>query len=302
MKKWFSSWWKKEVAVFVAMGTILGVVSACGIVPKDGEFIFLTLTVVVSIVISTIWTFVSLFNIIQISELSIENREGSRRSVTNKYEDKMHKITYLFRQDLLDYSKQNKIGRNFVSIRVIKGKNVSSQVSDGLIYFECTEYKTYCKNIKIKAIDLKTNKSLRVEFIDIKEKNKYFEFPFKIYFATPLQKNDEFEIAYSIVLIHELDVLKEDDEIMSLSLSRYLKGVDEIEFNVCLNFCPSSVHVEHKVDSGFRYDNSAVSVEKYVPVSKVEKMFDIKWSDEPYIIRWHCKKPKHVLYVINYRK
>lgn len=297
-----SSWWKKEITVFVAIGTILSVIAACGITPKNFEFVFLTLTVVLSIIISAIWTTVSLSDINRKSRLSIENREATRRSVTNKYKDKTHKITYLFRQDLLDYSEKNKKEKNFVSIRIIKGRNVSSQVSDGLIYFECTEYKTYCKNIKIKAIDLKTKKPLKVEFVDINENNKYFGFPFKIFFSTPLQKNDKFEIAYSISLHRELDVLKEDDEIMSISLSRYLKGIDELEFNVCLNFRPSSVHVEHKIGSGFMYNNNDVTIEKYIPSSEIEKMFDINWSEEPYIIRWHCNKPKHILYAINYRK
>lgn len=302
MKKWISNWWKKEVAVFATMGTILGVISACGIVPNKFGFAFLIGIIVLSIILSAIWTFISLKASNKSSGRNINDREGARRSLTNKYEDKVHKITRIFRQDLLDYSLTDKVGKNFVSIRIIRGKNASSQVSDGIVYFECTEYKAYCRDIKINAIDLKTMKRLKVEFIDRNEKEKYFEFPFKIFFSTPLQKNDDFEIAFSIDLLNELDVLKEDDEIMSISLSRYSKGVDELEFNVCLNFLPSSVHVEHKKNNVFAYDDSNVSVERYHPVSEIEKMFNIKWSSEPYIIRWRCKKPKYDLYAINYRK
>lgn len=302
MGKWVGKWWKKEIAVFVALGTIWGVVSACGIVPSGYGFFFLIATIILSISISVIWTIASVYKLDNKSRLEIEHREGSRRSLTNKYKDKMHKYTYIFRQDLLDYSTSNKSGRDFVSIRLLKGRNVSSRASDGIIYFECTEYKTYYKDLRVEAVDMKTLKPLRVEFIDINEKDKYFEFPFKIFFATPLQKNEEFEIAFSITLINELDVLKEDDEIMSISLSRYSKGVEKIEFNVCLNFQPSSVHVEHKKRNFFEYDNNKVNVEQYKPLKEIEKRFDIKWSDTPYIIRWQCRKPRHELYVINYRK
>lgn len=302
MRKWIGKWWKKEIAVFAAMGTIWGVVAACGIVPKGYGLLFLIATIILSIIISGVWTIISVYKSDSKTQLEINHREGSRRSLTNKYKDKKHKYTYIFRQDLLDYSTSNKSGRDFVSIRVLKGRNVSSNASDGIVYFECTEYKTYCKDIKIEAIDVKTSQPLRVEFIDINDNNKYFEFPFKIFFATPLQKDEEFEIAFSISLLNELDVLKEDDEIMSISLSRYSKGVEKIEFNVCLNFQPASVHVEHKKGNIFEYDNNEVKVEQYIPLKEIEKKFDIKWSDIPYIIRWQCRKPKYELYVINYRK
>lgn len=303
LKKWIKNWWKKEIAVFVAIGTILGVISACGIVPEGFGWIFLFLCLVLSVVISIAWTFICLFCSSHNSTLNISDREGSKRSLTSKYKDKTHKYTYIFRQDLLDYSSTSgKYGRSFISMRILKGKNVSSVVSDGVTYFECTEYKTHCKDIKIKAIDLKTKRPLRVEFLDRNEKDKYYEFPFKIFFATPLKKKERFEIAYLIELPNELEVLKEDDEIMSISLSRYAKGVDELEFNVCLNFFPTAVHAEHKKKSDFVYDSNNVTVELYKPTTEIEKMFDIKWSSDPYIIRWHCNRPKHELYAINYRK
>ena len=302
MRKWIRCWWKKEVAVFAAMGTILGVVSACGITPGEyGPFILVGITIL-SLIISSIWTFIVLINANKNSGRDIKNREASRRSLSKEYADKIHKYTYIFRQDLLDYSVSNKKGKNFVSIRVLKGINVSSCVSDGIIYLECSEYKAYCKDIKISAIDLKTMDVLKVEFIDRNETEKYFEFPFKIFFKTPLRKHEEFEIAFSIDMLNELDVLKEDDEIMSISLSRYPKGVDKLEFNVCLNFYPSAVHSEHQRNGVFVYDDNPVVVESYKPITDIEKRFDISWSAEPYIIRWRCRKPKYELYAINYRK
>lgn len=302
MRKWLGRWWKKEIAVFVTMGTIWGVVAACGVVPNKFGFYFLVGTIILSIVVSAIWTIIGSYKSNTITGVDINHREGTRRSLTNKYKDKTHKYSYIFRQDLLDYGTSDKASRDFISIRILRGQNVSSHVSDGIVYFECTEYKTYCKNIKIEAIDLKTYKPLKVEFIDINENNKYFEFPFKIFFATPLQKNEEFEVAFSITLLNELVVLKEDDEIMSISLLRYIKGVERIEFNVCLNFQPSSVRIGHKRGNVIEYDNSEVTVEGYKPLKEIEKIYDIEWSQTPYIVRWKCRKPKYELYVINYRK
>lgn len=302
MKRWFKYWWAKELASLASLGAILGFFDACGIIPDGYGAHLFVVAIILSIAISIVWTLISLNEMGNRSGFDLEGREGSRRSLTSKYIDKVHKYTSIYRQDLLDYSTLDKKGRDFVSIRVLKGVNVSNTTSDGLIYFECTEYKAHCSDIKIKAIDLKTNEPLRVEFIDRNERDKYFEFPFKIFFHTPLKKGDDFEIGFSIDMLNELDVLKEDDEIMSISLSRYVKGVDALEFNVCLNFKPSSVHAEHKKKDDLVYDENIVSVEKYVPSLDIEKMFDIKWSNDPYIIRWKCKKPKYMFYAINYRK
>lgn len=101
---------------------------------------------------------------------------------------------------------------------------------------------------------------------------------------------------------NELDVLRDDDEIMSISLSRYKRGVEELEFNVCLNFEPSSVQVEYLKNKKLYLHNTKAKVKEYVPQTDLENTFTIQWSETPYIIKWKCKNPKCDLYAINYRK
>lgn len=89
MEKWLSKWWKKEIAVFAAMGTVWGVVSACGIVTRGNGFVFLITTIVLSIIISAVWTVVSVCKSDSKSKLVIHHREGSRRSLTKKFAEIM---------------------------------------------------------------------------------------------------------------------------------------------------------------------------------------------------------------------
>jgi hypothetical protein len=300
LKKWFAGWWKKVITSLAGVGTVLGFLDACGIIPDGHGSITFIAAILIGTGVSIVWNFIALSESNRSSGREIDNRIATFKSLKNAYHDKTHKFTYIFRQDLLDYSSSN--GKDFISIRVLKGYNSSNCISDGLIYLECTEYRARCSDIKIRAIDMNTGNPLRVEFIDRNEKDKYHEFPFKIFFHTPLNKGDSFEIGFIIDMLNELDVLKEDDEIMSISLSRYLKGVDELEFNVCLNFNPSTAHAEHMKKGDFVYDKNKVVVEKYEPTLDIEKKFSIEWSAPPYIIRWKCGKPKYSLYAINYRK
>lgn len=301
MKKWFSSLWKKELASLASAGTILGFLDACGIIPGGYGVITFIIAILGGTCIAIIWNII-VFNISKHSSgREIDKRIGTSKSLKNAYHDRTHKFTYIFRQDLLDYSSSSH-GRDFISLRILKGYNSSKCTSDGITYLECTEYRARCSDIKICAIDMKTGNPLRVEFIDRKENDKYYEFPFKIFFQTPLNQGESFEIGFMINLLNELDVLRDDDEIMSISLSRYLKGVDQLEFNVCLNFNPSTAHAEHMKKDDFVYDKNKVVVEKYEPTLDIEKMFSIEWSAPPYIIRWKCAKPKYNLYAINYRK
>ncbi len=307
LKSHFKFWWKKELSVLAAFGAVLGFVSAFGIIPSNAWYF--VATVALSLVISVTWRLIEYrIEKKRSSETGtdISDREGSKRSLVLKYVDNSHQITRLLRQDMLDYSDSSTQGRDFISFREIEGKNVSKAPTDGFVYLECTEYKCHCKDIKIRAYDLKTNRELRVSFIDRNENEKYYEFPFKIHFARPLKNGETFAIAYYIDLINELDVLKDDGEIMSISLTRYERGVKELEFNVCLNFEPSSAQVEFKkgdkFDKFFLEEENQIEIEEYHPVSAVEQLFQIEWSSPPYIIRWKCLNPKYDLYAIKYRK
>lgn len=303
MKFWafIKRWWKKQVAVAVFSSAVIGFVSAFNIIPEKQGIIYLIAVIILSIVVAIVWTKVDIkFN--NETGRDISSRLGSFKSLDEKYKDNSHYFTYILRQDLLDYSTQSAKGKDFVSFRVLEGKNVSKKPTESITYLECTEYKTMCQNIEIKAFDLKTQKELRVEFINRNEKAKYYDFPFKIYFSSPLLPNEEFEIAFFIKLNNELDVLRDDDEIMSISLSRYKRGVEELEFNVCLNFEPSSVQVEYLKNKKLYLHNTKAKVKEYVPQTDLENTFTIQWSETPYIIKWKCKKPKCDLYAINYRK
>lgn len=299
-------WWKKQLIVFGIIAGIVGFASAFGIIPEKYGWQFFAGTVFIGFLIAVIWGVIDRIKDGAKTGTNIQNREGTRRSLSDEYVDTHHKIQTLIRQDLLDYVQSNvssrKCGGDFVSFRVIKGKNISKLPTDGFVYLECSEYKLCCKDVIIKAYDLKSNKELRVDFVNRNNDEKYFEFPFKIRFSSPLSPGEEFEIAYQIVLTNELNVLRDDDELMSISLTRYPKGVEELEFNVCLNFEPKSAQAEYRRGDALFLHDTRVSIEKYIPTTDLEKQFAIQWSKQPYIIRWKCHKPHRDLYVIKFRK
>ena len=306
MKTLLIYWWKKQWIVFGVIAGIVGFASAFGIIPEKYGWQFFAGTVFIGFIIAVIWGVVDRVGDGAKTGTNIKNREGTRRSLSDEYIDTHHKILTLLRQDLLDYIPSDvssgKRKGDFVSIRVIRGKNVSSLPTDGFVYLECSEYKLRCKDVIIEAYDLKSGKELRVDFVDRNDDEKYFEFPFKIRFSAPLAPREEFEIAYRIVLTNELNVLRDDDEHMSISLTRYPRGVEELEFNVCLNFEPKSAQAEYRRGDALFLDKTRVSVEKYLPTTDVEKLFPINWSEQPYIIRWKCHKPHRDLYLIKFRK
>ena len=306
MKTLLMYWWKKQLVTFGVIAGIVGFTSAFGIMPEKYGWQFFAGTVFIGFIIAVIWGVIDRIGDGAKTGTNIQNREGTRRSLSNEYVDTHHKIQKLLRQDLLDYipskARSIKRGGNFVSFRVIKGKNVSSLPTDGFVYLECSEYKLQCKDVIIKAYDLKSNKELRVDFVNRNNDEKYFEFPFKIRFSAPLSPGEEFEIAYRIILTNELNVLRYDDEHMSISLTRYPRGVEELEFNVCLNFEPKSAQAEYRRGDALFLHNTRVSIEKYVPITDVEKLFTMNWSEQPYIIRWKCHRPHRDLYVIKFRK
>ena len=301
-----SYWWKKQIVVYGTLAAIAGFADAFGLIPEAYGWEYFIATIVVGFFIAVIWGVIDRIDDGAHTGTDIENREGSRRSLSLEYVDSHHKITSLLRQDLLDYvpSSESAVGRggDFTSFRVIKGRNVGALPTDGFTYFECSEYKLFPKDVIITAFDLKTNRELRVDFINRDSNERYFEFPFKIRFTAPLAPREEFEIAYSITLTNELNVLRDDDELMSVSLTRYPKGVEDLEFNVCLNFEPKSAQAEYQRGNKFFLHDTKVMVEKYTPTTDLEQLFDIQWSEQPYIIRWKCHKPNRELYVIKYRR
>ncbi|PAD28287.1 hypothetical protein CHH60_27080 [Paenibacillus sp. 7523-1] len=221
----------------------------------------------------------------------------SSRTDNHEVIDKTHHFYEVYRQDLLDYSQ-----RDYHSIRVLKGFNKSKELSDGLIYSESTEYKVAFNQIEIKAIDLKTNNELVVECLD-DEGKKLNTHVFKINFRHSIKPAEEFEIGYYIKFPEELGILNDSSEIMSISLSRITRGVDVLNFNLCLNFKPRSVKLySFDINKGAALINSECTVEEYIARSRIEEMFEIKWSSKPYVINMHYKKPDRQVYIIEYLK
>jgi len=308
LKRFFVISWKKALMVFGTLSAVLSFVK----IFFDITFLpwhFITV-IATGILVAVIWARHEATpkgkRILDISE-----RVGSLQSMNDIHSDNYHKFTYIKRQDLLDYKviqrndSQTSSGRDFVSIRVLEGYNTYKNPTDGIVYLECSEYKAYYQEIKIVAYDMITKKELKVEFLGLNKDKKHTSFPFKIYFSKPLKQRETFKIAFSITLKNELEVLTDDDEIMSICLLRYKKGIEKLDFNVCLDFEPQVVNVLSQKKLGgdiFDFVGDSFTVEKYIPANDWEQLFNIGWSSPPYIIRWGCYNPRRKFYAINYRK
>lgn len=149
--------------------------------------------------------------------------------------DSVHYICMMERMDILDYATSD-----YLSYRMINGKNVSKKISAFLKYKESTDSKTAAKELLIKAYDLKTGKELKIEFEN--NEQKVYVHNFKIMFTRPLRPNEEFSIIYFMKIPNELAQLDDNEEMMSISLNRFEKKIDILKFGVFLNFEPK--HVE----------------------------------------------------------
>ena len=121
--------------------------------------------------------------------------------------------------------------------------------------------------------------------------------------------NEEFEIAYFMKIPGELKQLQDNDEVMSISLNRYKKRVENLMFSVCLNFEP--------LNYGVFLRNINGRPEKLVTPVKKEK-FSFDQSSIPQVIKQHfdsklisavttslsinIDRPNKETYVIYYKK
>lgn len=304
--------YKKITTVFIVITTITGFITGFNLIPDNYLILSFIIAIVSWIIISIIWIIISsIYTANKTTDTSIKDRIGSFKSMSpdlDVFADKTHKYIYIKRQDLLDYSQMNPNGgRDFVSIREIKIKNVSKFSSSSITYVECTEYKIYSSLINVQAYDIATGKRLKVEFIDCHPEKKYNTFPIKIHFQRPLLPQETYEIVFCINLKNELEVLNEDNEFMSICLHRCIKGVEHLEFNVCLNFEPKAVTIEYSKDKNeqnmrFKIVKDKPTISKYIPRTKYENQFNINWFSEPYKINWSCNNPNGKIYIIKYRK
>lgn len=222
---------------------------------------------------------------------------GLSLDINPNHVDETHIYLKIFRQDLLDYK-----SGDFYSLRRIKIKNATNEDSPFMIYSESTENKCRFRDTHVKAYGFRTKKPLLVESFE--DPNKpMLTHAFRIYFPKPLKPDETFELIFTIKMPGELKKLSKNKEVMSISLTRIKKGVEKLEFNVCLNFKPSKYYIEY-VNVNFRklsFNDVLPTLDKYKPKYWFEKKYRIKWSSRPYIISWNCANPSEKGYFINYQ-
>ena len=211
--------------------------------------------------------------------------------------DSQHSIALFERMDILDYSTND-----YMSYRIINGKNDSKSNSPFLKYKESTDSKTYAKELIIKAYDLKTGKELKVEFEE--KENKVYVHKFKIMFTTPLKPQQEFSIIYFIKIPNELSQLSDNEEMMSISLNRFEKKIEKLRFGVYLDFIPV------QIETFLRNQNSEAEIIDSIP--KLDETGEVAIDERFKIfmdnisikskIQLDVEKPKKETYVIYYRK
>lgn len=211
--------------------------------------------------------------------------------------DSQHSISLFERMDILDYSNDD-----YMSYRIINGKNDSKSNSPFLKYKESTDSKTSAKELIVNAYDLKTGNELSVEFEE--KEQKVYVHKFKIMFTTPLKPQQEFSIIYFIKIPNELSQLSDNEEMMSISLNRFEKKIEKLRFGVYLDFIPAYS------ESFLRNQNSEAEIIDSSPEIITTERLDIderfnKFMDNVSIkskILLDVENPKKETYVIYYRK
>lgn len=237
------------------------------------------------------------------------NRIGSSRSLEVYYDDeidKRHKYSIIKRFDILDYSGS----ANFKSIRELKGINSSNKITTYIPYSESTEYKLSFNDIKIIAYDVSSGKKLKVECCHANPDEKLYTHSFRIMFDQPLKPNHIFQIAYYIEIPHELECLSVRKEIMSMSLVRIKKKVENMQFYIMLNFNPSSMgyYSYNKKKRCFKTTSNQNDVVRESKISSNElgirddilSKFPIDTNKLYYKIGMDVPTPSDSMYVIEY--
>lgn len=180
----------------------------------------------------------------------LSKREATRQSIAVAPEesDDCHHYSLVHRIDLLEYKKGH-----FFSLRRLVGVNLSGKPSSFLIYRETSEVKLPLRAVPVRAL-YRTNTGLlqeaTVKMVGHDNGGRQFRFPFKIFFPKPIQPDESFDVAYSIMLLGELKVLPKVNELMSISLTRLHKGVDRLVFEVFWDFEPRTVNCAEWQDDG----------------------------------------------------
>lgn len=239
----------------------------------------------------------------------INNRIGIMKSSekpSKKIIDSVHAITSFKRFDVLDYAM-----KDYISYRVINGKNESNTDSHFLKYKESTDSKTSAEELIVEAYDLKTGKALKVIFEIQNQGQKVYVHEFKIMFTIPLKPNEEFSVIYFIKIPNELDQLSDNEEMMSISLNRYEKKIESLEFGIYLSFEPSQVEVfmRNKNEQAKRIPEEAlINITNEIQSDQSIKNYIEKFKSHLgninicSCIMLKVQNPKKETYVIYYRK
>lgn len=225
----------------------------------------------------------------------------SQQTAKQEFIDEKHTFELVYRHDYLDYTTGN-----YISNRALKGINSSSSPSSCLIYCESTEYKVPFSDVKISAFDNNTGNQLHVECLQ-DPNTPLITHIFRIHFKTPIQSGESFDISYSIFFPHELKILNDAREIMSISLMRIRRKIGKLVFIVSLEGDFQSVKTFKKKSnllSVIRRNaifhgplkQTDLSVEEYLEKPTIDDMNSIGISiDNPngslYVIEYlRCKK------------
>lgn len=229
----------------------------------------------------------------------LRKRLGSALSMELKpeYVDRFHEYSLLYRQDLLDYT-----SGDFVSIRRIRGRNVTESPSLYVPYVESSEVKVRFSECELQAYSVRDRKPLvAVPFHP--EEGLVFQVPFKIYFSQPIAPGEDFDIVYRIRLPNELIALQSKEEIMTISLVRLQRPPARLEFNVALNFEPRAVSVETMDLDRTHYvvPEPPPNIVEYTPHAWFEEELSLPWDGGlPYNVQWATDNVDMPLYIIRY--
>jgi hypothetical protein len=169
---------------------------------------------------------------------------------------------------------------------------VCSESSEARITFDDTETRAY---------ETVTRKRLAVESLRPSNVSLY-QHGFRILFPRPLAPDEAFDISYAIRLPGELAVLSPVEEMMSIALVRWPRGVARLDFRVCLNFEPLAVSGEYVDDNGeFVPVGEPLTLSEYAPEEWYERDLNIAWSAQPYVVSYGVDEPKAAMYIIKYR-
>ena len=215
-----------------------------------------------------------------------EKRFAFARSLEQRTDDEIDKCHYynkITRLDVVDSYKARWSSYRFITIT-----NKSDVITNYIIHRESGENKTEFSKMRVRArLDNISGPKLRIESVTQIQPN--FDQLFKIYFPKPLKPNESISIFYRLDWPNEPDAYFKGDLMQSISITRYAKGVGELEFGI---FEPYTIVASSMdmVDELYREKNSNCYPE----------YLDIR--DEPRLLPLHDEGYRGVLYHISEAK